>query len=279
MTKIRDCAAKTQRLARFGIGQCSYEAGQTDASALARDNGGIGPDRARQALHRGDGVLFFDGHEAVGDARQHPPGDQRRFVAFEHRHDGRFALFDSDRTAGAGAFVNACGSRRLDHDEYWPSVRQRQSEMAAHRRCDAADPGLHEDMRRRPGELTQRLAHHGGIALHHERRNALIPGPGCVGDDCPAILVRDPRRFLDGMVVRARHADHFGAETRDRRDPFVADAGMDEDDRSCADKLSALRHRTPVVAVGRTGEGHSRGDGANIGRVEPGDINDAPEPF
>jgi hypothetical protein len=43
---------------------------------------------------------------------------------------------------------------------------------------------------------------------------------------------------------------------------------MNEDDRSRADELSALRHGTPVIAVGRTGEGHSTGDGANIGCME-----------
>jgi hypothetical protein len=41
-----------------------------------------------------DGVAF-DGQEAIRDARSHPPGDQRRLVALEHRHDGRVALFQS----------------------------------------------------------------------------------------------------------------------------------------------------------------------------------------
>src|SRR6202020_1467728 len=111
---------------------------------------------------------------------------------------------------------------------------------------------LHKEMRRWLGELTQRFTDHRGIALHHERWNALIPRPGCVGDNCPAVLVRDARRLLDGIVVRARHTDDFGAETRERRDTLLADAGMDEDHRSRADKLCALRHRTSMVAVGRT---------------------------
>jgi hypothetical protein len=261
------------------VGQGSGEAGQTDASALARDNGRIGPERARQPLHRSDGVPLLNGHEAVGDARQHPPGDQRRLVAFEHRHDGRLALFDSDRTPGACALVDARGSRRLDHDEHWPLIRQRHREMAGDRSRDSADAGLHEDMRRRLGELTQRLTHHGRIALHHERRNVLISRPGCVGDDRPAILGRDSRRFLDGVVISARHPDDLGAETRNRVNALLADAGMDEDHRSRADKRRALRHGTPVVAVGRTGEGHRGGDGANIGRVERGDINDPTQPL
>ena len=86
-------------------------------------------------------------------------------------------------------------------------------------------------MGRRRGQLAQRLAHHRRIALHHQAGDALIARPGGVGDDGPAILVSDPRRLDDGIVVGACDANHLGAEAGDRGDALVADAGMDEDHR------------------------------------------------
>ena len=132
--------------------------------------------------------------------------------------------------------------------------------MAGDGRREAADAGLQEDMGRRSRQMAQRLAHDHRIALHDQAGNALIARPGCVGDDGPAPLGRDPRGLRDRIVVAAGDADHLGAEAGDRRDALVADAAMDEDHRPGADQLRALRHRAAMIAVGRAGEGHAGGD-------------------
>ena len=154
---------------------------------------------------------------------------------------------------------------------------KRESEMPRDRSRDAADAGLHEHMGRRLGKLAQGLAHHGGVALHHQPGNALVARPGRVGDDSPALLGRDACGLGDRVVIGALDPDHLGAEAGDGRHALVADAGVHEDGSLGADELRALRDRASVIAVGGTGDRHPGRDGANLGRVQFGDVDRASE--
>ena len=83
---------EVERRPDLRIRRGANETGEACAAALARHDGRIVADGPGQAVHHRDRILLVDGHEGIGDARQHPPGDQRRLVAFEHRHDRRLAM-------------------------------------------------------------------------------------------------------------------------------------------------------------------------------------------
>ena len=54
---------------------------------------------------------------------------------------------------------------------------------------------------------------------------------------------------------------------------------MNEDHRSRAHKFGALRNGTPMVAIGRAGEGHVRGDSPHVGRLKLSDIDGVAQPL
>src|ERR1035437_2730823 len=79
---------------------CSKQAGQSSAAALASDNDFRICHRVCQHLHRGSSVLFIDSHESSCQGLQQIPCDERRFVAFEHRHERGFSGVDLDTMTG-----------------------------------------------------------------------------------------------------------------------------------------------------------------------------------
>ena len=136
------------------------------------------------------------------------------------------------------------------------------------RRSGAARPTRSRDgPRAPPPRRRRRPARTRGSAARPVRAapRARSPDPGSpvrerarspattVGDNGPAALGADARRFRHRVIIGTRDADHFGAEARYRRHAILAHAGMDEDRGPRSDQLRALRHRTPVIAVGRAG--------------------------
>ena len=74
--------------------------------------------------------------------------------------------------AAPGRLEDAGGARRLDHREERPLGAKAGLHLRGERSRDAADAGLHEDMRRPLSvevslHLRQPFAGDGGVALHH----------------------------------------------------------------------------------------------------------------
>ena len=84
---------------------------------------------------------------------------------------------DLDRVARSCSLEETGGAGRIDHNEGRPLVSKGESKMPRDGSRDAADAGLHEHMGRRRGKPAQGFAHHGGVALHDQARNALVAGP------------------------------------------------------------------------------------------------------
>jgi hypothetical protein len=77
--------------------------------------------------------------------------------------------------------------------------------------------------------------------------------------------------------VPPRRPDHLCAEAGDCRHTLVADAGVNEDGGLGANQLRTLSDRAPMIAVRGTGHCHSGCAGANLGRVQLGDVDRASE--
>lgn len=150
--------------------------------------------------------------------------------------------------------------------------------MTCNRGRDAANPSLHEDMRRRLRKLAQGFVYDRSVSLHDQQGSALVARPGRIGDDSPALLAGDARRLDHRVVVGAVHTNHLGTEAGDCGDALVADAAMDEDHGTCADERGSLGDRTAMVAVGGAGKGHGGRDGFDGRIVQLADIDGAAQP-
>jgi hypothetical protein len=116
-------------LAQLGIRGDLDKARQTDTAAFTRDDGRIAIVRRGKALHHSDRFLVLDRHERIGDARKDPPRDKGGLIAFEHRHDGRFAIWHLDDVAGPRTLEQARGSRGVDDDEIRTVVSKQNGEV------------------------------------------------------------------------------------------------------------------------------------------------------
>ncbi len=128
---MRDDASRRSLVLRSESVAAWIAPAETRAAAFAGDDRGIVAGRPREPVHRRNGLIVLDGHERIGDAREHAPGQRRGIIAFEHRHYGRRAVRDLHRMSRPGGLVDAGRARRIDNHERRPAVAEQQAKCAA----------------------------------------------------------------------------------------------------------------------------------------------------
>ncbi len=206
------------------------------------------------------GLIFGDKHKIIGVAGQPFECDQRRFLAIQPPHD-RDRTPSHDRATGLDRGMQRRRGIGLDHHN--PGAVT--PEHARHRRRRSGQPAYARVQKDVCGGLVQliaRLGHQLQKPLHHPVGAFGIAGPGCVGQQLPAVRpCRRNRRRQAGLVNNAR-AHHLGRLGPQSRGKGLGHGFGQVDHRARAKDPRPGGNRQPVVA--------RRGGDVSHARQSPG---------